>query len=121
MKLVYPPAPSEGVLPTCRRFPNFLFDEDEDADADMKWQPPVSPDQREHSRPSQMHTSSSSGDPRDTAEGRGIHHVSSTIIIPHEDKDDDIDSHSLFRQALEMLNAAKDIAYVAWNVGWAIS
>ena len=126
LNLVYPPTPSQVVLPTSRPVPIFLL-ADEDEDADMKWQPPESPDQKDQRLSSQMHTGGSSDDPGDTTERRGIRPVRSDLFIPYEDEDNDNDndndivSHSLFRQALDTVNAAKDIAYVIWNVGWATS
>lgn len=40
----------------------------------------------------------------------------SDIFIPYEDKEDVV-SEGLFRKVVDVVNAAKDIAYLMWNTG----
>jgi hypothetical protein len=41
----------------------------------------------------------------------------SCMFISHEDDEDEVVSESLFEKVVDTINAAKDIAYIIWNVG----
>jgi hypothetical protein len=105
-----PPRPSSPIL---------LGDSFEEDDAHMDWQPPsafanlrdsiaVTQEQLQN-----LHTSrpfpSLNGDPLGTP---------LCMFMPYEEDEDEVVLESLFEKVVDTINAAKDITYVIWNLGW---
>ncbi|PVH72609.1 hypothetical protein DL98DRAFT_609942 [Cadophora sp. DSE1049] len=92
-----------------------------DDDADMDWQPPsafANPKDGmavTQERLQNLHTSRLSsclnGDPL------GMRRTPSGMFMPDEEDEDDMVTEGLFGKLVDMVNTAKDIAYVIWNVG----
>lgn len=98
----------------------FLRDDLEDDDANMDWQSPNAfPNSKSsmvvtQEQPQNLHTPglSSSLD----GNSLGIIPTSSGMVMPYEEQDDVV-SNSLFAKVANLVNTAKDMAYVLWNVG----
>jgi hypothetical protein len=40
------------------------------------------------------------------------------MFMPCDEDEDDVVSEGLFGKVVEVVNTAKDMIYVVWNVGW---
>jgi hypothetical protein len=93
-----------------------------DGDADIDWQPPHTVASCKDSmavskeRLQNLHSSGSSssihGDPP------GMRRTPSGMFMPYDEGDDDVASEGLCGIVVDVVNTAKDMAHLAWNVGW---
>ena len=117
-KLVH--SPSTETLKPSKPSSNFLLD-DEDDEADISWQPPMTPVGRRDSifaHQSRMSGSTIDEDEEEDIEGRGLRRTPSGMFMPYEEDEDDVVAAGLFDKVVDTVNTAKDIAHVIWNVGW---
>ena len=99
----------------------FLGDELEDHNAHRDWQSPNAVANSKDSmivtqeRLQNLHTPGSSSSLNGNS--LGIRDTPSDMFMPFEEDNDDVVSNSLFGKVANLVNTAKDIAYVLWNVG----
>ena len=103
------PSPSQEPLRPSQPSPKILLDND-DKDADMSWNPPSVFTNRKDiisvTRDIQQNLSSRMN--------RGEEHSD----LRRTSSLDDVEAAGLFGRMVDVVNIAKDMAYVIWNVGW---
>ena len=108
-----PSSSSEQTLRPTSPAPNFLMDDEDDAD--MDWQP--SAGRRGSIFPQggyQINTEDSDSEETDNP---GMKRTPSGMFMPY-DPDEEIAREGILGKVVDTVNTAKDIAHVIWNVGW---
>ncbi|KAL8947901.1 MAG: hypothetical protein Q9222_005863 [Ikaeria aurantiellina] len=109
-----PPSPSQETIKALGSSSNFLVD-DADEEINMSWQPSAT---RRNSILIQRPQKSDLEEEEDDFEqGNGLRRTPSGMFMPYSDEDDFTNSGFLGK-VINIVNTAKDIAHVIWNVGW---
>jgi hypothetical protein len=112
------PSPSQETLRPPRPNANFLINDEDEEYPNLQWHPSSStyknPPQ-EDSLSYQPEPNSGNGyDP-----GPGMRRTPSGMFMPYdEDEGDAASEKTLFGRVMDIVNTARDIAHVIWNVGW---
>ncbi|KAL8709261.1 MAG: hypothetical protein Q9220_006004 [cf. Caloplaca sp. 1 TL-2023] len=112
-----PPSPSQETIKASGLSGNFLVDDENDDDGEMKtsWQPSAG---RRNSILLQRPQKSNFEDKEnDSDQHNGLRRTPSGMFMPYSDEDD-IMTSGFLGKVIGTVNTAKDIAHVIWNVGW---
>ena len=112
------PSPSQETLRPPRPNANFLIDDDDEEYPDLQWQPSSStyknPPQEDSLSYQPKPNSEDGYDP-----GPGMRRTPSGMFMPHDGEGGGTAlEKTRFGRVVDIVNTARDIAYVIWNVGW---
>ena len=97
---------------------NFLINDDDEEYPDLQWQPSSST----YKNPPQEDSLSYQPEPNSGEgyyPGSGMRRTPSGMFMPYDEGEGDTASEKTrFGWVMDIVNTARDIAYVIWNVGW---